>query len=110
MATPAYQGSSQPTLENSGGFLGRLGSIFGAPTPTYSGDGQPSSSVGVLGRVTPAYMPAPTAQENVQGDFESAEAQSSCPIDPAALATGHIAIVIPRNCGLPDHEEQAETD
>lgn len=110
MATPAYQGSGQPPLDTSGGVLDRLGSIFGTSTPTYSGDGQPSSSVGVLGRVTPAYMPAPTVQENVQDDLESAEAQSSCPIDSGALASGHIAIVIPRSCGMPEREEQAATD
>jgi hypothetical protein len=109
MATPAYRGTGQPPLDNGGGFLGRLGSLFGVQTPTYSGDGQPSSSVGVLGRVTPAYMPAPTAQKNIQDDLASAEAQSSCPIDPTAIASGHIAIVIPRNCGH-ESEEQAATD
>jgi hypothetical protein len=104
MATPPYQGPGQPPLDNGGSWLGRIGSIFGGQTPTYSGDGQPSSSVGVLGRVTPAYMPAPTTQENVKDD------QTSCPIDPVALAAGHIAIVIPRSCGMPEREEQPATD
>lgn len=109
MATPAYQGSSQPPLVNGVGFLGRLGSIFGGETPTYSGDGQPSSSVGVLGRVTPAYAPAPTPSESIEEQLAS-EVLASCPIDPAALATGHIAIVIPRTACVPDREDVAATD
>ena len=114
MATPTYQGAGQPIAGNGGGLLGRLGSLFGGETPAYSGDGQPSSSVGVLGRVTPAYMPAATqqpqqTQENVPSDNASAPAQMSCPIDPAALASGHIAIVIPRQWD-PCRDETAATD
>ena len=109
MATPAYQGAGQPPLDNGGGFLSRLGSIFGEATPAYAGDGQPSSNGGILSRVTPAYMPAPDASENGYGQTESVEALSSCPIDPAALASGHIAIVIPRNV-VADRDEPAATD
>jgi hypothetical protein len=109
MTTPAYQGSSQPPLVNGSGLLGRLGSIFGGETPAYSGDGQPSSSVGVLGRVTPAYAPAPTPPESIEEQLAS-EMQASCPIDPAALATGHIAIVIPRPACVPDRDDVAATD
>jgi hypothetical protein len=110
MATPTYRGTGQPLLDQSSGFLGRLGALFGGQTPMYLGDGQPSSIVGVLGRVTPAYLPAPTPQENVPEDLANGEMQSSCPIDPAALASGHIAIVIPRPCGLPERDEPAATD
>jgi hypothetical protein len=91
------------------GWLGRLGSFLGGAAPTYSGDGQPSSNVGVLGRVTPAYQPAPT-QENVSSDIASAEAQASCPIDPEALASGRIAILIPRQWDPCRDEETAATD
>ena len=108
MATPSYQGAGQPSADNGGSWLGRIASFFGGAAPTYSGDGQPSPSVGVLGRVTPAYMPAPT-QENVVDDLASAEAQTSCPIDLEALASGHIAIVIPRPWD-PARDEQAATD
>src|SRR5688572_27469703 len=108
MATPIYRGAGQPIADIGGGWLGRLGSFFGGAAPAYSGDGQPSSIVGALGRVTPAYMPAPT-QENVSCDIASAEAQMSCPIDPAALASGHIAIVIPRQA-VPVRDEVAATD
>lgn len=108
MATPAYQGAGQPTVDNGGSWLGRIASFFGGAAPAYSGDGQPSPSVGVLGRVTPAYLPAPTPQSGVD-DIASAEAQTSCPIDPEALASGHIAIVIPRQWD-PCRDEQAATD
>jgi hypothetical protein len=108
MATPTYQGSGQPIVDNGGGLLGRLASFFGGAAPTYSGDGQPSSSVGVLGRVTPAYMPAPT-QQNTSSSTASAEVHPSCPIDPEAMASGHIAIVIPRQWD-PCRDEQAATD
>ena len=108
MATPAYLGAGQPAADNAVSWLGRLASFFGGATPTYSGDGQPSSSVSVLGRGTPVYAPAPT-QENESNDIASAEAQTSCPIDPEALASGHIAIVIPRQWD-PARDEQAATD
>jgi hypothetical protein len=108
MATPTYQGADQPAAGNGSGLLGRLGSLFGGETPAYSGDGQPSSSVGVLGRVTPAYAPGPT-QQDVSSDNASAETQTSCPIDPEAIASGHIAIVIPRQWD-PCRDEQAATD
>src|SRR5690349_575394 len=110
MATPAYQGAGQPAANNGNGWLGRLASFFGGAAPTYSGDGQPSTSVGVLGGVTPAYMPAPTQENETEStDSTSAEAQTSCPIDPEAIASGHIAIVIPRQWD-PCRDEQAATD
>jgi hypothetical protein len=90
------------------GWLARLGSFLGGAAPTYSGDGQPSSSVGALAR-TPAYMPVPTPQGS-SSDLACAEAQMSCPIDPEALASGHIAIVIPRQWDPCRDEETAATD
>ena len=101
MPTPAYQGPGQPSSDTDSGLLGRLGSIFGTPSPTYLGDGQPSQSSGLLGRSTPAYLPAPTAPSDEPSIVDVTDCP--CPIDPAALATGHIAIVIPRNCG-PDSD------
>ena len=104
MATPAYQGPGQPAPDMGvGGWLGRLGSVFGSgTTPSYSGEGQPSSSIGG-GRVTPAYMPAPNALQHQD------EVAQGGPIDPAALASGHIAIVIPRNA-VCDREETPATE
>jgi hypothetical protein len=114
MTTPSYSGSGQPTADNGGSWLGRLGSVFGASTPTYAGAGQPAiASRGVFGNTTPIYAVAPAAaQVNSQqtsvtasrGDSvceleiedENEQALMACPIDPEALASGHIAIVIPR--------------
>jgi hypothetical protein len=105
MATPLYLGAGQQ-LTNGGGWLARLGSYFGSGTPPYAGDGQPSpaASGGLLGRgASPAYAAAPVvkAPEAVQqaetsAEVDDAAAESGCPIDPEALASGHIAIVIPR--------------
>ncbi len=84
MATPTYQGAGQQTADNGGGLFGRLGSFLGG------------SAV--------AYAPAPTATKPESsspstGDAVSCESESqvmTCSIDPEALASGHIAIVIPR--------------
>ena len=110
MATPTYQGAGQPVAGNGNGLLGRFGSLFGGETPAYSGDGQPSSSVGILGRATPAYVttPAEQTQQETPSD-DSAQAQMSCPIDPEALASGRIAIVIPRQWD-PGCDGEAATD
>lgn len=131
MATPAYQGPAQPPLDNGGGILGRIGSVFGSSTPTYLGDGQ-SPSVGALGQNTPAYAPAPTmtnaprpasldalASCGIDPDALAAgnivliiprSALISCPIDPAALAAGRIAIVIPRAACATDRDDVIATD
>lgn len=87
MATPPYLGPSQPVAGSGGGWLGRLGSYFG------NGG-------------TPAYQSAPIVKpevpmHEVMTDEEAQAAPTdsspmSCPIDPSALAEGHIAIVIPR--------------
>jgi hypothetical protein len=125
MPTPSYNGTGQPA-DNGGSWLGRLGSFFGASTPTYTGAGQPAIvNAGLLGNTTPIYAmapavaQAPTQSGNSQqtpvtasrGDCgcdependESEQALMTCPIDPEALASGHIAIVIPR---LPASDEK----
>ena len=86
--TPAYQGTNQPPADNGGGWLGRVGSFFGASTPMYASapalkapDLVTSTSANAVATATPctyAFDP-------------------SCPIDPAAIAAGQIAIVIPRS-------------
>ena len=109
MATPSYLGPGQPLASNGSGFLGRLGSVLGGgATPRYLGEGQPSSSGGFFDSATPAYVPAP--------DVDSAPNQeptttcASCPIDPAAIAAGNIAIVIPHNRADVCRDEVAPTD
>lgn len=117
MTTPSYNGTGQPVADNGASWLGRLGSVFGASTPTYAGAGQPAiASRGVFGSTTPIYAVAPAAASASQsvvsqqapvtasrGDCgcelendESEQALMACPIDAEALASGHIAIVIPR--------------
>jgi hypothetical protein len=119
MSTPSYNGPGQPIADNGGSRLGRLGSFFGASTPMYAGAGQPvAASSGLLGSTTPIYAVAPAPAKSAaqsqasqqapvmasQGDCDCVEPESdeneqalmACPIDPEALASGHIAIVIPR--------------
>lgn len=100
MATPVYQGAGQPSADTGGGLFGRFGSFFGGSTPSYAGVGQPTTATGALGGSGVAYAPAPSAKpESSSGDATSGEMDAeimTCPIDPEALASGHIAIVIPR--------------
>ncbi len=102
MATPNYLGAAQPNAGNSGGLLARIGSYFGGGgTPAYSGKGQPVPVAGGLLRpATPAYAAAPLKELVVESEGAAQAAceseTSACPIDPEALASGHIAIVIPR--------------
>src|ERR1041385_6750668 len=113
MTTPSYSGTGQPTADLGGSWLGRLGSGFGASPPTYAGAGQPAiASRGVFGNTTPIYAmgPAVTPTNSQQTPVtvsradcgcepevdENEQALMTCPIDPEALASGHIAIVIPR--------------
>jgi hypothetical protein len=102
MATPNYLGAAQPNAGNGQGLLARIGSYFGSGgTPAYTGKGQPAPAAGGLLRpATPAYAAAPVKEQVVEAEQEAqadcvVEA-SACPIDPEALASGHIAIVIPR--------------
>ncbi len=124
MTTPSYNGTGQPVADNGGSWLGRLVSVFGASTPTYAGAGQPAiASRGVFGSTTPIYAVAPAAVSSAAQtgsqqmpvtasrtdcgceaeNDENEQALMACPIDPEALASGHIAIVIPR---LPVTDEQ----
>jgi hypothetical protein len=121
MPTPSYNGMGQPIADNGGSWLGRLGSFFGASTPMYAGAGQPViASTGLLGSTTPIYAVAPapaqpSSKPSQSGDSqqvpvtasrgdcgcepesdENEQALMTCPIDPEALASGCIAIVIPR--------------
>lgn len=103
MATPNYLGAVQPQPSNGNGLLGRLGSHFGSSgTPAYRGAGQPvpANTGGLLRPSTPAYAVAPVKEQIAEDDAAAqvaAESEASaCPIDPEALASGHIAIVIPR--------------
>ncbi len=102
MTTPNYLGAAGFNAGNGQGLLARIGSYFGnGGTPSYAGVGQPVPAVGGLLRpATPAYAPAPVKEQNAE-DNEAAQAVDesevlACPIDPEALAAGHIAIVIPR--------------
>jgi hypothetical protein len=110
MATPPYQGQGQQPADN-GGLFGRFGSFFGGSTPNYAGVGQPTSPSGAVGGSAVAYAPAPIApvapkpenpspscsQSNADAGFlDDADEVLTCAIDPEALASGHIAIVIPR--------------
>lgn len=99
MATPAYQGTGQPSADAGGGLFGRFGSFFGGSTPSYAGVGQPTTATGALGGSGVAYAPAPSAKPESSTSAASDEMAAeimTCPIDPEALASGHIAIVIPR--------------
>ena len=103
MSTPSYLGPNQPT-SNVGGWLSRLGSYFGSGgTPAYGAAGQPGTSYAIGSSSAPSYAPAPAPAPQSTGSnttcicMEVDEPEvSGCPIDPAALAAGQIAIVIPR--------------
>jgi hypothetical protein len=130
MSTPSYNGNGQPIADNGGSWLGRLGSIFAPSTPMYAGTGQPVIANGGMLNTTPIYavapapaqpVPQPAASQSATSQQvpvtgprsdcgcgeaerdESEEALMTCPIDPEALASGHIAIVIPR---LPASDEK----
>ena len=102
MATPNYLGAVQPQPSNGNGLLGRLGSYFGSGgTPAYRGAGQPvpANTGGLLRPSAPAYAVAPVKEqiaEDIAADEAAESEASACPIDAEALASGHIAIVIPR--------------
>lgn len=135
MATPNYQGQGQPTLtQDSGGVVARLGSMFGSTTPMYQGVGQPSMTTGQVGAMLPAYAPAATPQENTPTIIAASQQSISVadlaeltaalaaghvvivvpraafPIDPAALAAGQIAIVVPRGTCVSDGSADTATE
>ncbi len=89
MGTPIYQGANQPPAERGGSWLGSVGSYFGGVPPTYA----------------PSPMKATEASTTIKVVAKETSAQPVCacafeptlgPIDPAAIAAGQIAIVIPR--------------
>ena len=103
MTTPNYRGAVQSPPSNGTGLLGRIGSYLGSgSTPMYRGAGQPAPAFGgeLLRPMAPAYVSAPVKERVAECDAEAQAAAeceaSACPIDPEALAAGHIAIVIPR--------------
>lgn len=110
MSTPTYLGAAQPAPSDGNGLLGRLGTyLSGSGTPAYVGTGQPAPTNGSpLRPATPAYAAAPVRVPSTEvapatdaatvADAASASCADACPIDPEALASGHIAIVIPRKC------------
>jgi len=85
MATPTYQGQGQPSADDGGGWLGRLGAYFGSAS-------------------APAYAPAPAPTVVVPPPKPSGDDGGTTvmrpttigTIDPDALAAGQIAIVVPR--------------
>lgn len=108
MTTPSHAGPGQPVGTKSDGLLARISAFFGSTgTPAYAGAGQPSSAMdgGILrGVSTPTYAVAPpkepvtaVASDPAVTAEASVEPSLICPIDPAALAAGQIAIVIPRD-------------
>ena len=104
MATPIYLGAAQPRIGSGDGLLSRLGSYFGGGgTPAYAGRGQPMPVItgALLRPASPAYVAPPVKEQVAQHvqeaqAAEACDASTTCPIDPEAIASGHIAIVIPR--------------
>lgn len=94
MAAPRYNGGPQ-SVPGHGDWLGRVGTFFGVgATPAYAGNGQPSARARTLGSSAPVYQTKPRCASTVDAPVDPASVV--CPIDPAALAEGQIAIVIPR--------------
>lgn len=88
--TPAYQGTNQPPADNGGSWLGRIGTFFGGAAPVYA-------SAPVAKAPTPAPTVAAVASTNPSTVMPCPWLfDPPCPIDPAAIAAGQIAIVIPR--------------
>ncbi len=105
MATPPYSGQGQQVAASNDWFS-KIASLFsGSSTPAYIGAGQPAQvTSGLLrGTSTPIYAAAPVREvAPVASDTDPtlaeivAACEMDCPINPAALAAGQIAIVIPR--------------
>lgn len=95
MATPNYQGPGQPIADNGNGWLGRLGSFFGGTTPAYAS--APSSKVTDQPATVSSTPSAPSP--NGQPIDLPSEALAMCPIDPTAIPSGQIVLVVPRNTG-----------
>ncbi|CAN5885459.1 hypothetical protein BH11MYX2_BH11MYX2_36860 [soil metagenome] len=103
MTTPSYLGAAQPQPSGGDSLIARIGAFLGSgETPPYAGAAQPASaSTGALLRpATPGYAAAPvreqSADSNAEAQADEEQEASACQLDPEALASGHIAIVIPR--------------
>ncbi|MFN0246128.1 MAG: hypothetical protein ACKV2T_04420 [Kofleriaceae bacterium] len=104
MATPPYLGATSGIAVGDNWFARLTSNFASSGTPIYAGAGQPSPyAAGVLqSSSSPIYAAAPAnASETAPSDATQAVElqcfEDSCPIDPAALAAGQIAIVIPRD-------------
>ncbi|HLL25831.1 MAG TPA: hypothetical protein VK427_27020, partial [Kofleriaceae bacterium] len=82
MTTPVYQGPNQPPAERRASWLDSLGMLFGGSPVQYAAPPKASDSA-----------------KDRCADPARACVVDPCtfPIDPAALAAGQIAIVIPRS-------------
>lgn len=89
MTTPIYQGANQPPADRGGSWLGSVGAFFGGVPPIYAMAPVKAAGAGAIVQVVAKEA---TAQPMCACAFEP----SACPIDPAAIAAGQIAIVIPR--------------
>jgi hypothetical protein len=103
MPTPIYKGAGQPAGDTGTGWLSGLGSVFGgASSPAYVSEA-PSTAItsAPTTTTTPTTSAAPvvSAEPNASDVDPSADGVivlATCPIDPAALGAGQIAIVVPR--------------
>ena len=91
-ATPRYRGIGQPSADTRTSWLGRIGLIFGTPTPAYAGTGE--QTCGSSSKGTPQYRPAAATCE-----FD--DEADTCVFEAESLAPGKIAIVIPREPSTP---------
>lgn len=98
MATPTYDGAGQPGAGRATGWLAQLGAYFGVPTPAYA---TPPATTGDPIKATPPIAPSEQAPLPVAVLVPSPCGDGVTPIaiDPAALADGAIAIVVPRDRG-----------
>jgi hypothetical protein len=107
MTTPIYRGATQPPPTAAKDLLQQISAyLSGSGTPAYAGAAQPAAATrgGLFGSETPAYAVPVTAPDAGTVDAEAGSVAPctepadalACPLDPEALAAGHIAIVIPR--------------
>ncbi len=85
-----YAGAGQPVIAN-GGLLNTTPIYAVAPAPA-----QPTSQPSATSQQVPVAAPRGDCGCGEAESNESEQALMTCPIDPEALASGHIAIVIPR--------------
>ena len=100
---PTYQGTDQPALSQSTGWLGKL--LGQGEAPAYQGTGQPVlRTAGIFASAAPVYRQAP-AMQPVEGTREEDTLPDCMNVARAALvysedceplAKGPIAIIVPR--------------